>query len=251
MTWLDNQAQDAVSLFWARAGEVESFPRSLERPLALALPVALIKLPRLTLHGIEQWLRRREIPGFALDCENRSVRGCLVAYGGNGLVFVDGTDPIAELRFSVAHEIAHFLVDYWLPRQQMIAQLGKNVIEMLDGFRQPSVSERIHALLIGKQLGIHVNLLERNGDNGSTALETWRVEDRADKVALALLAPPEQIIKCLDLSSPTFQQRSQTIVDCLQDKFGLPVPISHFYAMNLLQAIGKGPSWAESLRLSH
>ena len=37
--WLDTSGQDAVRSFWELCGEVEPFPRSLERSLALALPV--------------------------------------------------------------------------------------------------------------------------------------------------------------------------------------------------------------------
>jgi Zn-dependent peptidase ImmA (M78 family) len=248
MAWLDNQSQDAISFFWKRAGELEQFPRSLERSLALALPVALIKLPRLSLFGIEHWLENRGIQDFTFGCESRSVRGCLIAYSGNGIIFVDGSDPPDELRFSIAHEVGHFLVDYLIPRQQLISQLGVSVVGALDGIRPPRVSERVQALLIGKTLGIHIDLLDRKGNKDNAAFETWQVEDRADKVALALLAPPDQVINQIDLSIPTFQKRSQQAIVCLLDVFGLPSSVAEYYANNLLKAIGKGPSWAESLR---
>ncbi|HZQ09243.1 MAG TPA: ImmA/IrrE family metallo-endopeptidase [Anaerolineae bacterium] len=32
------------------------------------------------------------------------------------MIFLDGSDPANEQRITVAHEIAHFLVDYQMPR---------------------------------------------------------------------------------------------------------------------------------------
>ena len=90
--WLDNESQDAVDLFWRSAGAFEDFPRTLERPLALALPVALVKLPRLRLKDVEHWLKARSIP-FSFNCQSRAMHGCLVAFAGQGVIFVDGADP--------------------------------------------------------------------------------------------------------------------------------------------------------------
>ena len=57
--WLDNASQDAIDLFWRQAGGVEPFPRKLERAVLLALPIAIIKLPRLHTNSIEKWLSNR------------------------------------------------------------------------------------------------------------------------------------------------------------------------------------------------
>ena len=108
--WLTSSEQEAVDLFWKLCGEKEPFPRNLERPLALALPVALIKLPQLKLKDIENWIKKHGLT-FTFECDYRFVRGCLIAHAGQGILFIDGTDPIDEQRFTLAHEIAHFLID--------------------------------------------------------------------------------------------------------------------------------------------
>jgi hypothetical protein len=242
--WLDNRSQEAINQFWRLCGEVEPFPRNLERSIALALPVTLVKLPHLKLQQVEFWLRRRGV-SFLFDCPSRAVRGCLIAFGGEGFVFVDGADGDEERRFSLAHEVAHFLIDYWQPRQKAIARFGGAIADVLDGLRSPSVNERLGALLTGISIGVHIDLMER----ANVDAELWDIENRADKVALALLAPPEEVLSTVDLSACKFDQRREATSTVLQENFGLPSSIARAYAYALLNAVGKGPSWAENIGL--
>src|SRR6266498_1663351 len=99
--WLDNASRDAVNMFWERCGAVEDFPRRLDRPIALALPIWVVKLPRLRLSAVESWLARRGV-NFQFNCRDRALRGCLVARDGEGAMFVDGADPEDEQRFTLA-----------------------------------------------------------------------------------------------------------------------------------------------------
>jgi hypothetical protein len=246
--WLDNASQDLINEFWQRCGEMEAFPRALERPLALALPIALIKLPRLQLLDIDLWLKRHGV-GFEFGRESRAVRGCLVAYRGQGLIFLDGTDPANEIRFTIAHEIGHFLVDYWLPRNAAILKFGDQIADVVDGIRPPTISERVQALLGNQVIKVHVNLMERNQGLDNTSSELWQVEDRADRVALGLLAPPEAVWGRFETSANDFAQRLSGLSGCLRTDFGLPIAIAHAYAINLLKTANKGPSWLETLGL--
>jgi|ERR1051325_3807508 hypothetical protein len=84
--WLDNASKEAVDRFWQLCGETELFPRNLERSVALALPLSVIKLPRLKLNHIENWLTQHSV-NFSFGCKTRAVRGCLVAFKGDGLIF--------------------------------------------------------------------------------------------------------------------------------------------------------------------
>jgi hypothetical protein len=245
--WLDNSGQDAIRLFWERCGELEPYPRNLERSVALALPVTLVKLPKLKLHRVEGWLQSRGIP-FLFDCDNRAVRGCLIAFGGAGLIFIDGSDSDDERRFTLAHEVAHFLVDYWQPRERTTAMLGHEIIEVLDGQRPPTVSERVNALLVRTPIGIHTNLMERDTENDLGA-SLWRIEGRADKVALALLAPPEEVLSRTELDAAKYEQRQSSVVSVLRTEFGLPPCAARLYGNSLLAAVNRGPSWLEALGL--
>ena len=243
--WLDNESQDAVDLFWRSAGAFEDFPRTLERPLALALPVALVKLPRLRLKDIEHWLKARSIP-FSFNCQSRAMHGCLVAFAGQGVIFVDGADPADQQRVSMAHEVGHFLLDHLGPRQRAVVRFGPQILEAFDGRRALTMSERLTGVLQGAPLGVHTDLIER--DTASDLERTWRIENRADRVAMALLAPPEDILKRFDNWVPDYSTRLGTLAGILQSSYGLPDYVSRGYAAELLHSCGKGPSWAESLR---
>jgi len=247
MMWLDNESQTAINTFWKLAGQIEEFPRTLERSISLALPVALVKLPKLDLRVIENWLLRRNIK-YSFDCDNRTVRGCLVAFGGKGIVFVDGTDTAIELRFTIAHETAHFLADYWQPRNKASEKFGISILEVYDGLRQPTVDERVDSIIEGTSIGLYTDLMERTQNSGN--INTWHAENRADKVAIALLAPPDAVLREADISHQFFPERREEIVSVLRSYFGLPDYVSLSYGTELLKSIGKGPSWIESLRLA-
>lgn len=242
--WLDNSSKDAIESFWQLSGYVEPFPRDLERSVALALPLSVIKLPRLKLDLIEKWLTRRDIH-FSFGCRTRAVRGCLLAFRGEGLVFLDGTDPRDEQRFTLAHEIGHFLIHYWLPRQKAIRKLGPSISDAIDGVRQPGVTERLHGLLLGVPITLYTQLMERDETTGNSGI--WEIEDRADKVGLALLAPPEIVMAEAGTSS-RFEERRAVMTKLLSQRFGLPTPAAVSYARALLNSVGRGRSWAEGLR---
>lgn len=246
--WLDNASQEVVREFWQRGGEVEAFPRRLERAIALALPVCVVKLPHLKLSVIENWLARRGA-GWQFNCPSRAVRGCLIACGGEGVIFIDGADPEDEQRFTLAHELAHFLSDYWLARESALAKFGAAIAAVFDGLRRPSVTERVHAVLAGTALGVYTNLMERDETDSGFNSALGQIEDRADRIALALLAPLEEVLALADTSAPQFAARHVAITTLLRQHFGLPASIAAAYGRALLDASGCGPSWVETLRL--
>lgn len=245
MMWLKSDEQVIIDLFWDLVGEVEPFPRSLERPIALALPIAVIKMPRLALTGIENWLRLRHI-NYSFKCENRFVRGCLIAHGGKGFIFCDGSDSAEEIRFTLAHEVGHFLADYLFPRQKAVRKFGEEILNVFDGIRPATVTERVHSIFESTKIGVMSDLMDRQV--GSEL--TLSIEDKADKIGFALLAPPQEAIKGLEFSQRQYSERVEMLSDRLTSVFGLPQNAVKMYAHSLLKSIGKGPSWAEALKIS-
>jgi hypothetical protein len=244
--WLDNTSQDAIDLFWRMSGVIAPFPRDLESAVLLALPIAIIKLPRLRVTVVEEWLSVRGAP-HQFGCAERRIRGCLVAFAGKALIFLDGTDTEDERRFTLAHEIAHFLVDYWLPRQKALAAFGMGISEVLDGRRPATPAERLNAVLVSVAIGVHINLMERHGDGVGVTADLGKIENKADRIALALLAPPRSVLSGSDISARKFEDRRRSIADALVARFGLPATVAAAYSRSLLTAIGKGPTWAETI----
>lgn len=246
--WLDAASRRLISEFWKWSGQVEPFPRDLARPLALALPVALVSLPRLSVHDIEAWLIRRSIH-YAFASESRLLRGCLVACGGHGVIFVDGADPDDERRFTIAHEIGHFLCNYWRPRRDAIARYGRRITEVLDGARPPTINERVFAVLEGTRIAVHTDLMEREQGFEGLNGEVWQIEEMADRIALELLAPLDAVLQSVNLPAAAYEERLQHITSLLRTDFGLPYQVSTGYGRKLLNMAGRGQSWLEGLGL--
>lgn len=242
--WLDAECADLVRDFWSAAGHEEPFPRTLESALGFALPVTLVRLPGLHMDAARTWLRARR-RDLLLTEPSRPLHGCLVAFRGNGMIFLDASDSASEQRFSLAHEIAHFMVDYLLPRRRALATLGQGFSAVLDGERNATAGERLASIFQGISTRPHVNLMQRSVA-GSDALSVWQVEHRADRVALALLAPPELVLEMA--LGDTLPARHRAAEYALVHDFGLPPIPAQRYAAELLQWLQPGDSWLDGLR---
>lgn len=239
---------EASQRFWAAAGELEPFPRALEEPVLWALPLAILKLPRLWVTDVESWLRQRGLT-LSVGTPNRPLRGCLIAYGGKGCVLLDGTDPIEDRRFSLAHEVAHFMLDYLVPRQQATSRFGERVLEVLDGMRPPTIQERVDALLTETSIGTHTHLMERRADGLLVSPHIVSAESRADRLALELLAPMEELLRRVaHVRQPAgFRMLVDLAVQVLVNDFGLPLAVAEPYGNFAVRCWTGGPTFREWL----
>ncbi len=224
---------ETAAAFWERAGGEEPPPRNLRGPIAYALPLAVVLLPRLRVAGVDDWLRRQSV-ACDVAMRDRPLRACLVARYGQGFVFVDGTDPDDEQRFSLAHEVAHFLRDYWQPRARAVERLGPEIFAVLDGERPPRAAERAHALLASVPLGYHVHFMERTADGHAAAADVDRAEHEADRLAFELLAPADAVLAAAS-AAPAGEQRA-AVTRLLQETYGLPTAPAAQYAALLAPA---------------
>ena len=217
--------------FWTEAKEIEPFPRDLRGPIDNAVPLSVKLLPNLSVATVLHWLSIFEIT-CTIHGHDRPLRACLVACQGCGFAFIDAADGGAERRFSVAHELAHFLRDYWLPRRQVERRLGKAALEVLDGVRAPTVEERFDALLRSVPLGFHVHLLERDRESRPATPGIADAEECADRLAFELLAPAQEVMRAANKrGQPT---NRTTVADLLIERFGLPEAKAIQYAAILL-----------------
>ena len=227
-------ASELARVFWTRARQTEAFPRTLRRPISRAVRLSVMLLPELSVRVAMEWLKKCGIV-CELQGQHRPLRACLVARWGHGIAILDGNQGDDELRFSLAHELAHFLKDYWILRQQICKRLGLAALDVLDGVRSPTAGERLHALLRSVPLGFHVHLMERNRDGAVTSASIIEAEENADRLAYELLAPADHVFAD---GTPT---NNRALIDKLRMFYGLPGLQAARYARILLPPIHTDP----------
>jgi len=243
-----SSTRSVAQAFWGAAGQSSSFPRDLEGAVAWAIPAAIVRVPTLWVQDVEIYLRQRQLPIPAIRAEDRPLHGCVCAYAGRGLIFLDGTDRINEIRFTLAHEVAHFLLDYLNPRQRAVEKLGSEITAVLDGHRPATLAERVDALLARAHIGFYVHFMHRSGGEIEVE-EIATAENDADQLALELLAPEGEVhcLLPLDFSKKTYKQREINVRRLLVGRFGVPPSIAGAYASQLCRQWFNGPSFKEWL----
>src|SRR5437870_3676839 len=106
----------AQRLWRGVGGKAPPFPRNLEEAALVSLRLDIIEEHGLHVRMVEDWIAQRG-GAFRFLCHERALHGCVVALRGQGAIFLDADDSINTKRFTLAHEIAHFLQDYLLPRE--------------------------------------------------------------------------------------------------------------------------------------
>ncbi|MDB5306941.1 MAG: ImmA/IrrE family metallo-endopeptidase [Gemmataceae bacterium] len=211
---------DLADRFWAAAGPPPPFPRDLLGPASIGFPITILDRPRLSIASVLGWFAGRRI-ALPLDEPDRPLRACLVATHGQGFVFLDAADDPAERRFSLAHEIAHFLRDYWHPRETIIRRLGPAAREVLDGDRPPTPAERLQAILRHVSVRPFVHLLRRDESGRPLTPAESAAEAAADQLAFELLAPAELFVD---------HRSAGAVATCLRNAFGFPPGPAAAYA---------------------
>jgi hypothetical protein len=220
-------ALELAAEFWQQVGEPEPFPRELHPSIRWAVPLNVDELPHLTLRRALDRLDEQGIswPTAPADV---ALHGVLLACRGQGFAFIEANDDPAERRFTLAHELAHFLRDYLQPRWRAERLLGPSVLEVLDGDRPASLTERLHAVLRQVPIGHHTHLLSRDAGVAQT-----RAEQEADLLACELLAPAAVV-----LARPA--ANVGVVIGRLIKQFGLPQKQAVRHARRLLPAHGAG-----------
>lgn len=231
-----------ASEFWAHSGVGGDPPRDLESAVLWSLPVYVVKIPRLATEGVRAWLEERGLVNLAPPGARR-LRACIVSARGVGFTFIDGADSEAEQRYSLAHEVAHFLLDYFLPRRRAIDVLGDGILDVLNGERSPSDQERFSAVLRGVKLGVYSRLWDRGPDGLARDLEAVGREDAADALALELLAPRGEATK----AARELGWDPDAVAEALTRRFLLPTDIASAYAKTLCIAFRPSTSFREWL----
>jgi hypothetical protein len=186
----------------------DSYPRDLRPCIHSRTPLVILERPSLRLQTVRETLAQLRI-GVCVSEPDRPLRACLFCRLGSGFIFLDSTDPPDEQRFSLAHELAHYLADYDAVRRRVVQQLGPATLEVLDGKRAATFDEQLHSVLRNVAVGPHFHVMERDDSGRPKSHSEREAEERADRLAFELLAPA----KLLFANSDPTQ---------LMTEFGLP-----------------------------
>lgn len=222
-------------------------PLQLEKALTRCYPVSVKFLPALSVQAMRAYLHRHEaaLPRALITCRDRRLRGGIVAQYGYGILFVDRDDPEAEIRFTLAHEAKHFLMDHLYPRLDLLERFGPGILPVLDGRRPPSREERIDALLARTDLAQQTHLLDRD-TRLSPGFEP--LEADADAFASELLAPAAS----LHARFPRFfgdEETVRQVQEALVREYALPAGPALSYARAWVAVQGEPRTLLHRLRL--
>jgi len=209
-------ASEMADEFWRDALVPERFPRDLHTAIPRALPLSVLTIADLSLGKLRDWLGNT---GIICELKNRDrrLRAGLFARNGKGIAFLDGADSPEEQRFSLAHELAHFLRDYWKRRRQVEMRLGHAALEVFDGHRFPRPGERLQSLLHFTPIRFYLHLLDRDSDGKPANAAIDQVEEDADRLAFEVLAPGRHIV-----GNVANWRDSNTLLGALVSDYGFP-----------------------------
>lgn len=251
--WLD----EAAASFWELAGGWQA-EADFESLVVLSLPLTIQRMPDLSLREASRWLTRQGCLTSQEQAElaafERPLRACLVARGGaRNYILLDSLDPPSEQNFSLAHEVAHFLLDYMQSRRQVEQRLSLATLDVLDGQRPPSLVERVEALLQGLALAPYRHFMERSAQGDILSGPVREAESRTDRLALELLAPLEESLTLVRhtlkaAQGVSYAKRLQLAEFALVERFGLPPFLGRTYARRLVGAVGGQETFGEWLK---
>ncbi len=220
--WL-NEAEAACGLPPPRA-----FPRDLTTEILLRLPITFVPLAGLTSGAVRDWLAQRGLHHRVANTP-RSLHGCMVARSGRGVLFHDSEDDECEQRFTIAHEVAHFVLDHLLPRTRALRAYGEEIRPVLDGLRAPTPEESLSSALDRIPIGLQVKLMSRDPSGFTCTGKAAACEQRADRLALELLAPAPHALEVLKAGALEGGEAR------VAGYFGLPTKVARTYTRILLR----------------
>jgi len=208
--------------FWVDVGEPPPFPRDLRAACAFVPDLHIVEVPDLTTARAAEAFTKFNVP-FAPARAARAFHGCFGASHGVGVILFDPTDPADERRFTLAHELAHFLRDFRAPRARVIKRLGTSILPVLNGARPATPDERLSGALRGVALGAKARYLARDGWGRVTDEDARDAEAAADRLAYELMAPYDAV------NPDSFPSRAALVAQLIS-AYGLPAPAAAGYA---------------------
>jgi len=210
--------------------------------------IDLIKIKNLSISKIEEWLIAIGLKDN-FDIPDRRLHGVLIIKGDSVAMFIEDDENPIQQRFTVAHEVSHYLLDYQIPKEKAILALGKEIEDVLNGNLPANNTQLALSVIKGINIDPYSFLIEKTGNGSFEDWKNFNSENEADYLALELLAPRIRIINetfssTKRLSYSQFTRKSQEI---LIEKYRIPSDIARQYASQLAYSVTSGPSFLDKM----
>ena len=181
--------------FWKLAGGRSQYPADIGYAASCALAVAVHAAPGLTIRAAVACLPRFgvSLPN-QLPSADRPLCGYIAVGQAGAIILVDGDDSEDERRFTVAHEMSHYILEVHTHRVRAERMMDRNYLAVLYGSREPTNDERLDAWLKRVRTTPFAHLMDRAPDGGHGCGQTLSAECDADALAVEILAPRSEMV---------------------------------------------------------
>lgn len=230
--------------FWATSYAEFRYNYDIIKVVESSPNVHLIRIPQLNPTKITSWLTSRKID-IPVENNDRSLDGALLIQNGTVIMFIDTAENDIRQRYTLAHQVSHFLLAYQMPKERAIIKLGKEIAAALKDDTEAPVTQLVQSALQGMTGAAYTLLIEKSEDAFPSDRLNLLPESPADTLALELLAPRYQIIQETASASARLRYSpfKRTCQELLIDKYRIPLEIAHKYAKELASSVTSGPSF--------
>ena len=228
--------------FWRRAGGRKGFPADIGYAAMSALEVYVEEVEGLTTLTAASYAGGAGVRN-AVGVSERGLRGCVVVGRQGAAILVERSDSEAEKRFTIAHEVAHYILEVKRHRERAADRLGPEFVDALYGLREATPAERIDAWLNNARSEAFAHFMDRAPGGGYGCSRTLNAECQADDLAVEILAPRSELAAAI--SSMGFSESLKVAREVADRRFGLPKGIADQYADRVVRQSKGGPSSAE------
>ena len=235
--------------FWTRAGRPVRYPVDISYAAICALEVSIHMIADLTPAAATDFFRRDGSRG-ATAFGQRAMHGC-IAFGPRGAtIMVEQKDAEDERRFTIAHEVAHYILEVRRHHRLAEQRVGGDFVGILYGLREATPTERIDAWLNNVRSTPTAHFMDRTPDGGYGCGRSPEAECSADRLALEILAPRAEMVRAvLDCRKLPFRNPVDATQRFAEQRFGLPSEVAGPYASRIAWELTGGPSTAERFGL--
>ena len=236
--------------YWAgwfrrRVGGYSEYPVNIGYAAMSALEVYVEEVEGLTTLTAASYAGRGGLWN-TVGVSERGLRGCIVVGRRGATILVEGNDCEAEKRFTIAHEVAHYILEVRRHRERAADKMGRDFSDVLYGLKEATPTERIDAWLNDVRSDKILHLMDRAPGGGYGCARTMDAECVADELALEILAPRSDMKKVLSsLGQMGFAESLSAAQRIAERRYGLPGAIAGVYASRAVRRLKGGPSTAE------